>query len=205
MLETLSKYHSQWISMAVKITGSRENAEDYVQEMYLKLHDKPEPPNIPAYVYMTIRSIFIDETRRAKKLPVYNFISFENSSEHFGTGAESLKFSNNPVDLAVNNIEVDFEEIIQEDIEFSVAKSVYESLPDYKKDILRYSYEDGHREFCRLSGIGLNTVTLIKRNFKNEVWKILTTKTPQEVEEMLKKTVMKLNNPVQNAKRDGLF
>jgi DNA-directed RNA polymerase specialized sigma24 family protein len=172
--------------------------------MYLKLHDKPEPPNLPAYVYQTIRSIFIDEYRRSKKIKTVDAFVFVQESCALDVEVNCQSYTS--IDKAVNDIEVNYEELLQDELEFDLVKAVFEKLPDYKKDILRYSYEDGQREFCRLSGIGLNTVTLIRRNFKSEVWKLLKTKNPEQMETLLKETLKKMMcNRARSAEKDGLF
>lgn len=45
MLEELSKNHGKWIKYAIKICGHKQSAEDLVQDMYLKVHNR----NIESY------------------------------------------------------------------------------------------------------------------------------------------------------------
>lgn len=58
--------HSKWVRMAQKF--DYDNAEDLVQEMYLKIHNlNPNEVN-EFYIYRTIKSIFIDDYKKKKIL-----------------------------------------------------------------------------------------------------------------------------------------
>ena len=58
--------HSKWVRMAQKF--DHDNAEDLVQEMYLKIHNlNPNEVN-EVYIYRTIKSIFLDDYKKKKIL-----------------------------------------------------------------------------------------------------------------------------------------
>ena len=58
--------HSKWVRMAQKF--DYDNAEDLVQEMYLKINTlNPKEVN-DYYIYRTIKSIFIDDYKKKKIL-----------------------------------------------------------------------------------------------------------------------------------------
>ena len=56
--------HSKWVRMAQKF--DYDNAEDLVQEMYLKIHNLNPTEVNEFYIYRTIKSIFLDDYRKKK-------------------------------------------------------------------------------------------------------------------------------------------
>ena len=64
ILHEISKRHSKWVRMAQKFDYG--NAEDLVQEMYLKIHNLNHTEVNEVYIYRTIKSIFVDDYKRKK-------------------------------------------------------------------------------------------------------------------------------------------
>lgn len=58
--------HSKWVRMAQKF--DYDNAEDLVQEMYLKIHNLNPTEVNEVYIYRTIKSIFVDDYKKKKIL-----------------------------------------------------------------------------------------------------------------------------------------
>lgn len=62
-------FHAKMYHLAFRYTGSRENAEDMVQETYLKLWNKrnelPELENTEAYVMTLLKNTCLDFLRRS--------------------------------------------------------------------------------------------------------------------------------------------
>ena len=56
--------HSKWVRMAQKF--DYDNAEDLVQEMYLKIHNLNPTEVNEFYIYRTIKSIFVDDYKKKK-------------------------------------------------------------------------------------------------------------------------------------------
>lgn len=56
--------HSKWVRMAQKF--DYDNAEDLVQEMYLKIHNLNPTEVNEVYIYRTIKSIFVDDYKKKK-------------------------------------------------------------------------------------------------------------------------------------------
>lgn len=81
MLEELAKYNDYFRQVALKICKNTEQANDLVQEMYIKLHDTDkEIKDLKWYAIQTIRNLFIDSTKQKKFIDldlVKNFISDE--------------------------------------------------------------------------------------------------------------------------------
>jgi DNA-directed RNA polymerase specialized sigma24 family protein len=64
ILQEICKGHSKWVRMAQKF--DYDNAEDLVQEMYLKIYNlNPKEVN-EVYIYRTIKSIFVDDYKKKK-------------------------------------------------------------------------------------------------------------------------------------------
>lgn len=68
ILLEIYKGHDKWLRMAKKFDA--ENADDIVQDMYLKIHSLNPTEVNDYYIYRTIKSIFIDEYKKKKILTV---------------------------------------------------------------------------------------------------------------------------------------
>ena len=66
ILHEICKGHSKWVRMAQKF--DYDNAEDLVQEMYLKIHNLNPTQINEVYIYRTIKSIFVDDYKKKKIL-----------------------------------------------------------------------------------------------------------------------------------------
>lgn len=66
MLEELCKQDELWRNYAFKICGCREQADDLVQEMYLKFNNKDKEIS-KRYIYESIRTVYIDTLRKESK------------------------------------------------------------------------------------------------------------------------------------------
>ena len=64
ILQEICNRHSKWIRMAKKF--DYDNAEDLVQEMYLKIHNLNPTEVNEVYIYRTIKSIFLDDYKKKK-------------------------------------------------------------------------------------------------------------------------------------------
>ena len=64
ILQEICNRHSKWVRMAQKF--DYDNAEDLVQEMYLKIHNLNPTEVNEFYIYRTIKSIFIDDYKKKK-------------------------------------------------------------------------------------------------------------------------------------------
>ena len=64
ILQEICKGHSKWVRMAQKF--DYDNAEDLVQEMYIKIHNLNPAEVNEVYIYRTIKSIFVDDYKKKK-------------------------------------------------------------------------------------------------------------------------------------------
>ena len=77
MLDELCKRDSEWRKLATHICGDAYLADDLVQEMYLKLLNKKKEVNT-SYIYITLRSIYIDHLRKQKETELNENITDDN-------------------------------------------------------------------------------------------------------------------------------
>jgi DNA-directed RNA polymerase specialized sigma24 family protein len=106
MIEKLAQHHEDWIKYAINVCGNRDDANDLVQDMYLKLHDCDKEIN-KSYVYCVIKNIFLDQYRKNKvkeKAVFYQEEYTEQNEEIDFTAAyeESLKELKSYKQLIVN-------------------------------------------------------------------------------------------------------
>jgi RNA polymerase sigma-70 factor (ECF subfamily) len=80
MLEELYKFHNEWLAIARVMTATEQDAEDLVQDMYIKLHEKIDSVERIRYgkddinryfVYTTIRNMAMDKIRKRSADVVY--------------------------------------------------------------------------------------------------------------------------------------
>ena len=106
IIEELYKNHNNWIGYALKICGNRDDANDLVQEMYLKMHDSQKEVN-NSYIYCVIKNIFLDQYRKnkVKEKTVYYQEEYTEQNEEIDFTAayeESLKELKTYKQLIVN-------------------------------------------------------------------------------------------------------
>ena len=100
LLVELSKYHNEWLTI-VKSFGEKNEHEDIVQEMYLKLNKYTKLENIKqngklnkSYVWLTLRNLYYNKQNQSNKVyyidiedcrPIsaedYNKLHFESQSK----------------------------------------------------------------------------------------------------------------------------
>lgn len=64
VIQEICNRHSKWVRMAQKF--DYDNAEDLVQEMYLKIYNLNPTEVNEFYIYRTIKSIFLDDYKKKK-------------------------------------------------------------------------------------------------------------------------------------------
>ena len=83
MLQELAKHHETLLKMAKRFDS--QNADDLLQDTYLKLYDTGKQFNEidTAYIYLIMRSIFIDKHRKVKEIPIDDFSFYEQEQEEY--------------------------------------------------------------------------------------------------------------------------
>jgi RNA polymerase sigma factor (sigma-70 family) len=82
MIEKLAVNHKQWINYALKVCGNLDDANDLVQDMYIKMHTIDKEVN-SSYIYCVIKNIYLDQYRKNKVREKTIFIQeeFEEQNE----------------------------------------------------------------------------------------------------------------------------
>jgi RNA polymerase sigma factor (sigma-70 family) len=88
MVEKLAVNHKQWINYALKVCGNLDDANDLVQDMYLKMHTIDKEVN-SSYIYCVIKNIYLDQYRKNKVREKTIFIQ------------EELEEQNEDIDLTI--------------------------------------------------------------------------------------------------------
>ncbi len=83
MLKEVLKKHNQWVSIAKQICNNPIDAEDIVQDMYLKLHSINKEIN-DSYIRMIIRNLVYDLTKKKSK-----FVSIDSGNKDYTKILES--------------------------------------------------------------------------------------------------------------------
>lgn len=143
MIEQLYKNHSKWLSSANSLLKNKQDAEDLVQDMYIKLYHKE---NINStYVYMTIRSMFLDIKKKDKNITMVDIEKVEPYLE-----SEQININKQ-----------NYEELRQ---------NAFKRMKPYERIILHYSYKDGLRKFSRETGISTHIIQNVRNKFKQIIW-----------------------------------
>jgi RNA polymerase sigma factor (sigma-70 family) len=88
MIEKLAVNHKQWINYALKVCGNLDDANDLVQDMYLKMYTIDKEVN-SSYIYCVIKNIYLDQYRKNKVREKTIFIQ------------EELEEQNEDIDLTI--------------------------------------------------------------------------------------------------------
>ena len=83
MLKELAKYQNELLSMAKKIDSKDFN--DLLQDTYIKLHDigKQFHEIDFGYIYIVMRSIYINKIRNQKEIPIDDFTKLEQAEDEY--------------------------------------------------------------------------------------------------------------------------
>jgi len=132
--------------VACKITGGDEDmANDIVQEMYIKIHDRLENKKLPklqyltkSYVYLVLKSIFIDIKRQNKEIPTIDFTDEDNT---------------------------DYEKLDQ----LNELREVLKTIPFLHREVLLQTLEKGQRNLSKETGVCRQRL----RSYKNTALEII--------------------------------
>jgi len=114
-LEKLAKKHKKWVSIANSF-GAGELSEDVVQDMYLKIYtNKNNKDMSDAYIWLTLRSIYIDKVRIDNRMQKVNLedvkglisekideLEFQSFSK-INTKIEAVKYKTHYSDVIILN------------------------------------------------------------------------------------------------------
>jgi len=153
-LELLAKRHQDWMNMAISFGLSKEDAEDLVQDMYIKMYKFAAAEKMKYsdndvntfYVYVTLRNLFYDQKK--KQVPQVDINSLTN--------------------LAYEECEYDKEAL--EDLLENMSQCI-EDMHWYNKKIFEIYYGKGKtiRELSDESKISSNAIFNTLKNVREEI------------------------------------
>lgn len=155
MIEQLAKDNAKWLRMAYDICKDRDLSKDLVQDMYIKLYDCQKEIN-EWYVYVTIKSIFIDGKRKDKE--------------------DAVDFA----EITIEQAEPELCSHIRLDENYILVKTVFDGMTEPEKKIIKDSYTIGVRELMRKEGYYADQIRFARNKLKQEVWQKLEKRNPQE-------------------------
>lgn len=122
------EYMDTLYNFAVRMAGNKEDAEDLVQETYLKmhrfLHTFDEGSNLKAWLFKILRNTFINKYRKKLREPqevhdnneefsLYDKIAGENGYDPYGKSGFTIEeFVDDEVKEALENLPLVFKEVI---------------------------------------------------------------------------------------------
>jgi len=175
LLDILSEKHSTWIKYIVSFGCKIDIAEDFVQEMYIKIYNYSQRKDNDLmynenevnyfFVYVTLKNMYYDNLRRNKNIVIVSVeeVNLEDDSVYsevlFNTQSDK-------VNAWVVSLEKQIDEIKEYNIEkasLSYIKFVYQKV---------FVENNSVSELSRDVGISYwslrNTVQIIKHQIKNE-------------------------------------
>ena len=109
MLNEIYKYHKEWVKVACKYLKNKEDAEDLVQDVYIKIIDKINNNKISVdeirykntvnknFIYKIIRNSAIDELRKRKEK--IDFIKFDEDEDFINARDKILTKLQNEINI----------------------------------------------------------------------------------------------------------
>ena len=153
---------------AYRMTRNAEDAEDLVQETYLKAYryyDKfEEGTNFKAWLFKIMKNTFINNYRKKQQLPALS--DFADIEESFETqvSEDAARQIKNPEDELLENV-------LDEDVQ----KALDKLPPDYRMVVLLADLEGfSYKEIAEITGVPIGTVMSRlhrgRRQLQKQLW-----------------------------------
>lgn len=181
MLELLSKYHSTWVTMGLKLGIPDYMVEDFIQEMYLRLdkyvknesqimYNETEPNKF--YIYITIKNLWSDYNKFKSKV---FFTRIDDES--FIVSTEDDELMSEDDNQSIDQIQA--RERILNSIESEV--NSWEYWYDKKLFNLYYNSDMTMRKLAQETSISLTSIFNSCKNYKE----IIKTKFGEDFEDYI--------------------
>jgi DNA-directed RNA polymerase specialized sigma24 family protein len=177
ILNILAKRHNEWIRMASSFKISDEDANEIVQEMYLRMHDYVKDVNKimyndkeinTFYIYITLRNIFYSKFlqfgKAVKNKKIYLFSEFNRDDLH-KLYEDHIEDYNNLID--------NYEKKIKLDKLFDVIDDEIDSWYWYDKKMtkLYFNTKMSMRDISKETKISLSSIFNTLTNAKEKIRK----------------------------------
>ena len=145
------KYHKQIFANVLKIVRNIDDADDIVQDTFLKafnaLHSYNHTYPFPAWLYKIASNTCIDYFRRKRIRP----ISIENLNVYGGDVYDIIPDTSIPIDMHIVNSET----------KESLMKAIHQ-LPDRYRDCIQYRHFDelSYEEISQKMNLPLSTIKI---------------------------------------------
>lgn len=177
ILEILGERHNMWIKYMISFGCLKDNAEDYVQEMYLKLYNYSlrkdndlmyDEKNINFYfVYVTLKNMYTDDIRTSDRMTFVEInqdLDFIDDEEYIETNDFYLQKQKvaNWVVFIDNKID-SIKDYTEEKAQLYYIKSLYQLVLVEKRNVTKLSKE------LNISYWSIrNTINIIKRQIRDD-------------------------------------
>jgi len=149
MLDELCKRDNEWRKMAMFFCKNKEDADDLVQDMYIKFANYNKPLN-DNYIFFALKSLFIDTKRKQNK---YIEISIDDLS--------NFKQLNN-------------EYCLESDMFNEITLHKIDKLPYFERELLKITTQEiSQRELARQTNINLRVIQSTVKQTKIQLWEEL--------------------------------
>lgn len=176
ILELVSEKHNVWVKYVVSFGCSPETAEDYVQDMYLKIHKYSLTTNYDLmyndnevntyFIYVTLKNMYYDNIRKKSRYDIIEIDSFDfmddimYSETDFNIRLQKLK----KWELSIVNQINEIEDYTRVKANLCYILFIYEKIMIENMSIAELSKQAGISYWSLR-----NTIQIIKQQIKNEI------------------------------------
>jgi len=135
MLDKLSRKHNKWISTAFNLCKNKQDAEDLVQDMYVKVHNRKIPSEklTDGYVYFILLNSFKDKFKKnISFIDIDSLIDQPSTSQSFELEDKDIK-----VLQYIDSLSEFDKRILKLHSEGDTYESIAEREGTYKVDVFR--------------------------------------------------------------------
>jgi hypothetical protein len=175
ILDILSEKHNIWLKYIISFGCNPEIAEDYVQEMYLKIYDYSQRKDNDLmyneneinyfFIYVTLKNMFYDNNRKKSRNIIVSIeeidLPVEDYSEtEFNIQLYKVKSWEENINTEIDNIKT----YTRTKANLSYIKFIYDKIFIENKSIMDLSKEVGISYWSLR-----NTIQIIKQQIENEI------------------------------------